>query len=602
MNTYQHNFELPKGKSYIVPAIILGVLFALAPFCFFNFMPEYILTNSSDIVHPGESFFIVFNRYFFTYGNVAQKIAASFYWIISCANIIISVTIGWYVMRIIFVIIDYKQWFANYLSEHSKIINSCKIVPKNKKIAMVVATCNDFSPNTIMQTARQTYKNMDVWVSDDSSKKEVIDAIDKFCAKHNYHVLHRDPAHKKAHPTKIGNIFYFMEKVGNKYDFIFENDSSSIITSTFVENGLRYFHSPILDHSRDGAIVTNGGFYGAKNILSFLAGRAFMFTEATCATGGSVQLTGSPTSLNGWACLYKTSALMSIDLAKVECPICDSARGMFLTLNNYVTYMDPFDFAAKLGPQHVEALKAQRLKWSGGDAFVFRNGLSRSKFPTIRQRLHITCQSFSINVMLPATIISLFINAIILSILNFLYFNLTATVCLTAFFIVLFIPVIILLFAKKAPILPLIWTILGAIAELGFIYQKIYQIVWKGFILKTWSSSAVTVKTTQALTTKQKWRMSLSSIITIMFALTLCLLLTFLIPESKLQRLLIWLNIFTVLITPSFIYLVYIWIGSIKIKQGYDSDAVNYYFWLKDFRLKYVKKSEIWKSQHPNNI
>ncbi|MCQ2748109.1 MAG: hypothetical protein MJ223_02530 [Mycoplasmoidaceae bacterium] len=48
------------------------------------------------------------------------------------------------------------------MNGHTKIINSCKGLKFNDKVAMVVPTCNDFLPNTILQTAKQTYKNIDI--------------------------------------------------------------------------------------------------------------------------------------------------------------------------------------------------------------------------------------------------------------------------------------------------------------------------------------------------------------------------------------------------------------------------------------------------------
>lgn len=590
--TNQQSFNLPKGKSYFIPSILLGIFLSLFPILVFHFVPDYMNHN--------QSFFSIFCDNFFKNGNVGTIIGGSLYFIILIINCILLCTIGWFAIRILFLMLGYKNWFTNYISEHTKIINSCNTKLFTDKVAMVVATCNDFSPNTILQTAKQTYKNMDVWISDDSSKPDVIEKIDSFCKKHNFNVIHRDPQHKKEHPTKIGNLSYFLSKCGDKYDYIFENDSGSIVTNTFVENSLCYFNSSLLINENSGAVITNGSFYGAQNIIGFLVGRAFMFSEATCATGSSVQLTGCPTSLNGWGCLYKTSVLKAVDLKTVECPICDSARGMYLTLYKYKTYLNPFDFAAKLGPQSIQALRNQRLKWAGGDVFVFRNKLSRSKYPTFRQNIYIKTFTYSINLLFPFSILALAINAIILACLNFFYFNITALVILASIFVPFILVVLILFWIKKAPLLQFIWLLLGSIAEIGFIYNKIYQMIWRGFIRHTWSSRSVTLKTTNTLSIKQKLKMGLPNTIILLLSVTLCLLLTLLIPS--LNKFLIWINIFLVLSTPSVIYLIYLWIGCIHIRIGYDDKMVNYNHWLQDFRLKYVKQSEIWSRQHPNDI
>jgi hypothetical protein len=74
---------------------------------------------------------------------------------------------------------------------------------------LVVGVCNDFSPNQLLQTANQTYKNMDVWICDDSTNQTTINEIDDFVKKHkNFYVSRRDHEHKLQHPTKVGNTFY----------------------------------------------------------------------------------------------------------------------------------------------------------------------------------------------------------------------------------------------------------------------------------------------------------------------------------------------------------------------------------------------------------
>jgi membrane glycosyltransferase len=138
------------------------------------------------------------------------------------------------------------------------------------KIAMLVPTFNDFSPNTIIQTANQTYKNIDVWILNDSEDVNLTNQIKKFCDEHKFYFLQHDSHHRQQHPTKIGNIFYFLEKYGNKYDYIFENDSSSIVSSSFVYNSLCFFHSPLLNHEKDACVVPNGCFYGINNLMSYL--------------------------------------------------------------------------------------------------------------------------------------------------------------------------------------------------------------------------------------------------------------------------------------------------------------------------------------------
>ncbi|MCQ2748108.1 MAG: hypothetical protein MJ223_02525 [Mycoplasmoidaceae bacterium] len=111
--------------------------------------------------------------------------------------------------------------------------------------------------------------------------------------------MHRDTEHKKKHPTKVGNLYFFLEKVGYKYDYIFENDSSSIVTSSFVENCMCYFKTPLWQHDKDGGIISNGSFYGVKNLISFLNSKSLQFSESIACGGGANQLLGGPVMSNG---------------------------------------------------------------------------------------------------------------------------------------------------------------------------------------------------------------------------------------------------------------------------------------------------------------
>ena len=233
------------------------------------------------------------------------------------------------------------------------------------KIAMLVPTFNDFSPKTIIQTANQTYKNIDVWILNDSEDVNLTNQIKEFCNKHKFYFLQHDSYHKQQHPTKIGNIYYFLKKYGNKYDYIFENDSSSIVNSSFVYNSLCFFHSPLLNHEKDACVVPNSCFYGINNLMSYLAGKT-----TTWYTSGIINnslttnkcLTGYDIITYGCCCLTKTSVLQKIPLNKIETTTCDTMRGYWLSLNNYKIYYNPFDFGAKIATQSIWAMKNQRHK------------------------------------------------------------------------------------------------------------------------------------------------------------------------------------------------------------------------------------------------
>ena len=109
-----------------------------------------------------------------------------------------------------------------YCAIHSRIVNSCNPNDFKDKVALVVGVCNDFLPNTLLQTANQTYKNIDVWICDDSNDPKTIQEIDDFVKKHkNVYVCRRPDEHKKLHRTKIGNVSYWLGKYGLQYDYVF---------------------------------------------------------------------------------------------------------------------------------------------------------------------------------------------------------------------------------------------------------------------------------------------------------------------------------------------------------------------------------------------
>ncbi|MCQ3908574.1 MAG: hypothetical protein MJ200_03365 [Mycoplasmoidaceae bacterium] len=47
------------------------------------------------------------------------------------------------------------------MNEHARIINSCDPSTFNDRVALIVTVCNDLTENTILQTKKQTYKNLD---------------------------------------------------------------------------------------------------------------------------------------------------------------------------------------------------------------------------------------------------------------------------------------------------------------------------------------------------------------------------------------------------------------------------------------------------------
>lgn len=594
-NTSPKTFNLPKGKTHFLFCVILSAFFAIVTFSFIFFIPAFI-EKPTLINNFGSSLAQYLHETFFVAGNAATITGLVFYWIFATITAIITFLGFLVLIKQLFTFVQLPKWYNNYINETTKIINSCDLTHAKYKVAMVVCTCNDVLPNTILQTSRQTYKNMDVWISDDSTKPDIIEQIDSFCKEHGFHVLHRDPNHKKQHPTKIGNLFYFLDKYGSKYDYIFENDSSSLITPNFVANALCFLNTPLYNHDNDGAVIANGSFIGIQTLLPYLYTEATRLNESMGLVGTTVELSGNTVQLNGWGALFKTSTLKSIPLEKVECPSCDMTRGFWLTIHGKHNYLNPFDFASKLCPPNAEGIKNQWLKWTGGDVFSFREGLSWGYFSNKYNRLFTRLITTSKVIVVPLAFVNTLLFTITMVCLSPTYWSWSPIIMLLFVYLA---AVIVLVVAIKVNHLKIHKIVLFALFFLFMGIAMGYKLAFQTFkcwITGKWSSGAVTIKGAHKATAKQKFLMGRFDYIIILVTLTICLLLNFLVPE--LNKGLIWVVIFGFVTLPSIFYIILIWVGDIKVKRGWYPTTDNYEFWLSDHRYDLLKNSEVWRKQH----
>ncbi len=592
-NKNKTSFNFPICKTRIWLAVLISFLLISSLVCIIGFIPDFMF-HTKWFGHNDQSFFVAFYKEVILSSSVASKTIGGIYLGITILLILLFTPSAAVFIRYLFLALNYKEWNRQYLNSCTKIVSSCKNMKINAKVAMVVCTCNDISFNTILQTAQQTYENMDVWISDDSNNPETIESIDNFCKKHGFYACHRDVNHKKAHPTKIGNLFYFLEKHGKNYDYIFENDSSAIVTPTFVENSLAFFETPLYDHSRDGGLICNGGFYGPPLFLSYMISQNTQIAES-CASlvGGITMVNGGPIQLNGWCALYRTETLKQIPLKDIECPSCDKTRGFWLANKGYNNFLNPFDFSAKMCPYDMRSLKNQWLKWTGGDVFTYKQAkLSFSKFLNDEANTFIHLTEFSNLILLPVTFFASLVFTILIASLNFFYINFTAIVCLILYLIVV-VGIFLIVLAKKSSKTFMRHFIWFAIYFTIFIYSTLYKKVFITLFdmaTKKWSSGAITTKTINKITFKQKMKMILFDCLIILFGLALCLTLTFTLNENQLQKFIIWFNIFIFISLPSIVYICCVFIGSIKTKTGYTGKENKYNFWEYDFRYAYLQE------------
>lgn len=103
------------------------------------------------------------------------------------------------------------------------------------KVALVYCTCNDFSGESLLQSMKQTYKNIEVVILDDSNKKEYKKLVDAFALQHNVKVIRR----RSRVGFKAGNLNHYLKTA--KFDYFVILDSDEIIPRTYVNRSLDYF-------------------------------------------------------------------------------------------------------------------------------------------------------------------------------------------------------------------------------------------------------------------------------------------------------------------------------------------------------------------------
>lgn len=512
-------------------------------------------------------------------------------------NIFIYIFLFWFA-RAFVLTFTYKKWIKKYTSLAAEIINNCDLSLHNPKVAMIVYVCNDLTPSTILQTAAQTYKNIEVWLLDDSSKPESITNVANFAKEHGYFVCRRTDEHKKAHPTMIGNMFYFLGLHAQEYDFIFETGTSTVTTNTFVENSLKYFYSPLMESKNVGAVSGCGSFYPSKNVFSYVAGVSLQWGDANL-NGSGFRSTGTQMYVNGWAAVYKSKVIASIPLEDIECPSCDVARSFWMAQHGIDTCFNPFDFSGKLNTQNIYRFKNQRLKWAGGDSFIFKHYWAK-RYPDKKVDFFVKVHLFSCVICYVVGIISAIITVILLASCPPLNFFFSTSALLTA--VILSCPlaifIIIALIVYKPNIRVILLSLLSSLFELAIIFRKSYKLLFVSLIMGKWSSKSVTIKTAEKFSFKDWLRICWRDFIVLFVIIAICLVLHFCVPYMS--RGIIWGPLFVYFAMPSIMWILAALLSFWPYKKGWDDSVVDYDIARNDYRFKYIKETDVWKQQHPN--
>ena len=593
-------FRAKYRRHYIALAFVGSFLFNVVIFYLFTFCPDFIFKKNE----------ISFMEYLTaTYSRTNLRP-----WFISYSiTLIISQLLSIPMLAFIFFIAFYLSNLNNVIKEscnkHLKILNSCTPSKFRDKIALVVGTCNDFSPNSLLQSANQTYKNIDVWICDDSNNPIKIKEIDDFVKKHrNFYVCRRDEQHKKQHPTKIGNVTYWLHKHGSKYDYVFENDSTSIVTSTFVENSLCYFHAPILSNMKINCINCNGNFYYANKLISKV--NSFNWQLSNEIFRAFTFIDGDKVFNDGWCALYKTSTLMQIPLKNIECTSCDSARGAWLSKHGYKSIMNPFDFAGKIGIQNMQAYKRQRTKWHSADIFIWRKNM------LFNSKDHILWNLRSlVFFILPIPIfVNLLIQTIILFIIKINYVNFTSLLLIGILGITISLVLIIFsIFNYKQNVFKFfLFLIVSIILESTLLYKRWINYFFILLFKKKQNKWYVTNKNLIGRTTFfNKLKSCAVELCVLIFHLILWIIISIKTTDLNsninhivnqitknfslmVRYMFFWTFIFPIFTLPSFFYIVFTFIGEIKIKNGYDPNSLKQFPIEKyDFRYKFIEEFKI---------
>ncbi|MDR1991623.1 MAG: glycosyltransferase [Mycoplasmataceae bacterium] len=111
-------------------------------------------------------------------------------------------------------------------------------IDKNLKVILLVTVKDDFLPNNLLFTLKQTYKFSEIYILDDSITIEFKKMIDDFGKKHNCNVVRRNTNEL----YKVGNLNNWL-KINNKpYDYIVNIDADELLPPNFVEDNLKIFY------------------------------------------------------------------------------------------------------------------------------------------------------------------------------------------------------------------------------------------------------------------------------------------------------------------------------------------------------------------------
>ncbi|WEK83001.1 MAG: glycosyltransferase [Mycoplasma sp.] len=171
---------------------------------------------------------------------------------------------GWIVGQIL-----YRFFYDIYLKKLAKyeeleIYHSTKLPKDKPKVVCVYTIHDDLFPAKVLHLKKQTYKNIEIWISDGSEKPENKKFAKEFALKNgiNYYRL-SSPSKNKG-----DNLNRFLKYSGAKFDYLMIQDPDVIIPERFIESSLRFFYSKNNYSNKLGYISPCIYTYRGKSIFS----------------------------------------------------------------------------------------------------------------------------------------------------------------------------------------------------------------------------------------------------------------------------------------------------------------------------------------------
>lgn len=590
----------PPSQNWVIPlTIFLSTLLFAGSFFIITFCPNFFLDKNPKYFNLFE-----YIQSTFIHSSIHKQVVLGYlYWVIQGITTFFNIIFGFGLIKMWLLAISYKPWINKYMDESAKIINNCNPTTFNDKVALLVTVCNDFTPNTVLQLCKQTYKNMDCWILDDSFKPAEIEKINTFLKNHpNVHYFKRSEQNRKEHPSQMGNIMAWVHAHWKKYDYIFETNTSALSTDTFVENALCYFHSELLNDRKVGGVIALGSFFYSNTILSWINSQARQFSFNTLDNSSARGTGGRDIVVRGYGSLYSLEAIRSIDWKKAECSVCDVGRGREFVKNGFTIMLDPFDFSGKVGVRDMDGFRKQQIKWNEGHVHMFRNKVSWG--PCMKHKpFYMKWCAFFYGwgpIFFLITFVLNIINSVygVIAVINFPNFT---TVFLTGcLWGIIFGTIAIFALINRVPIRLMLAQILVPLLNTSIYYFMLFDTIFTSLICKKWSAKNVTKKNNKNYSFVNKLKLCWKDALWILCVTTICLILQFVV---HLPAYTIWSKFYFTLVWPFIGFIIWVFIGEINIKKGWNVDQKEWKDFYKVFLINYneVKKHPLWQKQHPED-